>query len=173
MSLKAQPSRLHCTLSPLPFVSGSFLSTFECVASSTKPTNATVLPSPSFVPSPSEIMLESLARLGGGSPFGMLGSLLLASFRSPNVLSVTEVILFTGAQKLFFIAFCLSLAALLWQPLLRQRKSICCGLLVSGLSCSGRGLPHFMNFVFFADATAGRSRTASVHATPISVCRFI
>src|SRR5712691_12175746 len=119
------------------------------------------------------MMFASFALLVGGSPFGMLGSLVLASPRSAKSRSVTGMIFFTGAQKLFFIAFCLSLAALLWQPLLRQRKSICCGLLVSGLSCSGRGLPHFMNFVFFADATAGRSRTASVHATPISVCRFI
>jgi len=45
---------------------------------------------------------------------------------------------------------------------------------VKGLSWSGRGLPHFMNFVFFADAAAGRSKSASAHPpTRMTVCRFI
>src|SRR6266849_807304 len=49
-----------------------------------------------------------------------------------------------------------------------------CGLRVKGLSWSGRGLPHFMNFVFFADAAAGRSKSASAHPpTPITLGRFI
>src|ERR1700674_3804815 len=120
------------------------------------------------------MMFTSFARLGGGSPLVILGSLLAASRRSTNVCNVTGMILFVGAQKLFFIAFCLSLAALLKQPVLPQRESIRCGLFVKGLSWSGRGLPHVLNFGFFAAAAAGRSKTASAHPPiPITVCRFI
>ena len=96
----------------------------------------------------------------------LLGSLVLASPRSANVCSVTGIILFVGAQKLFFNAFCLSLAALLWQPLLRQRKSIRCGLCVKVFSCSGKGLPaQLMNFTFFAIAAAG-AQAISNRAAP-------
>src|SRR5713226_3447844 len=128
-----------------------------------------------LVPSPSLIMFASFARLGGGSPTVILASLLAASRRSTNVCKVTGMILFVGAQKLFFIAFCLSLAALLKQPVLRQRESIRCGLFAKGLSWSGRGLlPHVLNFAFFAETAAGRSKTASAHPPiPITVCRSI
>src|SRR4051812_31867952 len=91
----------------------------------------------------------SLARSAGGSPFGIDGSSLLALFNRLNVASVTGVTESVGAQKLFFCAFCLSLAALLKQPALPQRKSIRCGWLVKGLSCSGRGLLQVLNFNFW------------------------
>src|SRR5438552_16620755 len=120
-------------------------------------------------------MYASFARLVGGSTIVILGSLLAASRRSASVCNVTGMILFVGAQKLFFIAFCLSLAALLKQPVLRQRESIRCGLFVKGLSWSGSGLlPQVLNFGFLAEMAAGRSKTASAHPPiPITVCRFI
>src|SRR5260221_13978466 len=98
------------------------------------------------------MMFASLVRLGGGSPIVILGSRLAASRRSANVCNVTGMILFVGAQKLFFMAFCWSLAAPLKQPVLSQRESICCGLCVKGLSWSGRGLlPQVLNFGFCAE----------------------
>src|SRR5258706_1849952 len=129
-------------LSPLPLVKGLSLSTFECRASRTKPTKVTVLPSPSVAPLSSLMILASLARLGGGSPLGMLGSLVLASPSLAKVCKVTDVSLLAGAQRLFFCAFCSSFAAPLLQPVFPQRKSIRCGLCVKGLSCNGRGLPQ-------------------------------
>src|SRR5258707_11095095 len=135
----------------------------------------TVLPSPRLVPSPSLIMFASFARLGGGSPMVILASALAASRRSTNVCKVTGMSLFVGAQKLFFMAFCWSLAALLKQPVLPQRESIRCGLFGKGLSWSGRGLlPHVLNLGFFAERAAGRSKIASAHPPIlINVCRFI
>src|SRR5258708_8175668 len=109
-------------------------------------------------------MFASFARLGGGSPIVILASSLAASRRSTNVCKVTGIILFVGAQKLFFMAFCWSLAALLKHPVLPQRESIRCGLCVKGLSWSGRGLlPHVLNLGFFAETSAGIRRTASAH----------
>src|SRR5258708_21871293 len=120
-------------------------------------------------------MFASFARLGGGSPIVILASALAASRRSTNVCKVTGIILFVGAQKLFFMAFCWSLAALLKHPVLPQRESIRCGLCVKGLTWSGRGLlPHALNLGFFAETAAGRTKTASAHPPiPTTVCRFI